>query len=163
MGSPRWSAFALVVAAPLLLTACTTGGTPTKSADASDAEAAVRAFYDEFAQGDFDKACASWTKDYADLSVKRWNDEGYGKPVDDCPGLLKALTHIYSMVGDPADQLEVTDTTGTLTGDTTARVDVTIASSDSDAETYELTLTDGDWLISGDDPGPDMLETSSPS
>src|SRR5690349_6886932 len=94
-----------LLAAAALLTACTTGEKPSKGADASDAEAAVRAFYDEFAKGDLDAACRSWTEDYAALSVKRWNDEGYGKPVDDCPGLLKALTHIYSMVGDPADQL----------------------------------------------------------
>ena len=161
--APLRSALALL-AACLLLGGCTTGDPePTKAPDASDAEAAVRDFYDAFASGDFATACESWTTDYVTESVKRWNDEGYGKPVTDCLGLLKALTGIYAMVGDPAEQLAVTDTTGTLTSDTTARVDVKIASSATDAETYLLTLTDGTWLISGDDPGADMLESSPTS
>ncbi|MEZ0581324.1 hypothetical protein [Nocardioides sp. MH1] len=155
---------ALALLALPLLTGCTNDAKdPAKAGDASDAETAVRAFYDEFARGDFDKACAHWTTSYADLSVKRWNEDDFGKPVEDCPDLLKALTHVYAMVGDPLDQLEVTRTSSELTTDTTARVDVTIASSEGDAETYELTLTDGDWLISGDDPGQDMLEGSSGS
>lgn len=157
----RRAALAPLAAALLLLTACTTEDEQRAKPDAADAAAAVRDFYGAFAEGDFDVACDSWTSAYAEESVKRWNDQGYGKPVTDCPGLLEALTGIYAMVGDPAEQLEVTDATGTLTSDTTARVDVKIASSATDTETYELTLTGGDWLISGDDPGPDMLENSS--
>lgn len=161
MAPARRLAPALLAVAFLHLTACTTEGKQPAKPDAADAEAAVRDFYGAFAKGDFAAACESWTSGYADESVKRWNDEGYGKPVTDCPGLLEALTGIYKMVGDPAEQLEVTDATGTLTSDTTARVDVKIASSATDTQTYELTLTNGNWLISGDDPGPDMLETSS--
>ncbi|KAA1421617.1 hypothetical protein F0U44_04895 [Nocardioides humilatus] len=152
----------LLVVFPLLLASCSTGGDDAKSGpSASDAEAVVRDFYGAFGQGHFDTACAYWSSDYAAVSVKRWNDDGYGEPVKDCPGLLASLSDVYAMVGDPADQLEVTDTEGELTDDTTARVDVTIASSQGDAETYLLTLTDGDWLITGDDPGSDMLDSST--
>lgn len=161
MGTLRTTALAAVaaIAVPaLVLTACSDDDSaeaerpePSAADPAGEAEAAVRSFYEDFAADELKSACAWWTDDYAAHSVVEWNEGGYGPRVTSCPELLGAIREVFTVVGDPSDLLQVTDASGELTDDTTARVTVSLASDDEERETYELTLTDDGWRISGDD------------
>ncbi len=127
---------------------------PTESSapdPVADAEAAVTAFYEDFAADDLPGACEWWIDDYAASSVTEWNKGGYGPQVSSCPELLGAIRDVFAIVGDPSELLQVTETSTELTDDTTARVEVALSSDGAGRETYELTLTDHGWRISGDD------------
>ncbi len=168
MGILRTSVLVSLAGAALVLTACSDDGPsetsdPAESTGPSDsvettspvaaAEGVVTAFYEEFAAREYDAACARWTRDYVRSSVETWNDNDYGKQVSDCPGLLAEIVEVFTIVGKPEELLVVTEVAGELTGDTAATVDVTLASDPDETETYELTLIDGAWLVSGDDSG----------
>lgn len=128
----------------------------------SSPEAAVVAFYDAFAAGDHAAACGWWTTDYTTLSIDRWNDGDYGPEVDSCRGLLRELTEVFAIVGDPAELLLVVEVSSEQPEDTRALVDVTLAAAEDETETYELTLTDDGWRISGDEAG-ELAATEQPS
>ena len=115
-------------------------------------EDAVSGFYADLAAGDVVAACGWWTPRYAETSVEDWNVGDYGRQVRSCPDLLSAVLDVLAIVGDPAEQLEVTDVTSETVDATHARVDVTLASAD-EPETYLLTRTADGWRISGDEAG----------
>lgn len=178
MGILRASVLASLAAAALVLTACSDDDGPSDTSDSAEstepsatgettvpvaaAEGVVTAFYEEFAAGEYDAACARWTRDYVRSSVETWNDNDFGKQVSDCPGLLAEIVEVFTIVGKPEELLVVSEVAGELTGDTTATVDVTLASDPDETETYELTLIDGAWLISGDESG-ELASTDEPS
>ncbi|RHW27417.1 hypothetical protein D0Z08_09725 [Nocardioides immobilis] len=177
MGILRASVLASLAAAALVLTACSDDDGPSDTSDSAGstersatvetapvalAEGVVTAFYEEFAAGEYDAACARWTRDYVRSSVETWNDNDFGKQVSDCPGLLAEIVEVFTIVGKPEELLVVTGVAGELTGDTTATVDVTLASDPDETETYELTQIDGAWLISGDESG-ELASTDEPS
>lgn len=114
-------------------------------------ESAVAGFYEDLAAGELDAACAWWTTDYAATSVQDWNERDYGPDVQSCPELLREVTEVIAIVGDPAEQLAVTDLRSEVEGGN-ARVEVTLASADQ-PETYLLTRGDDGWLISGHELG----------
>ncbi len=120
--------------------------------ETAGAEAAVAGFYEELAAGELEAACDWWTDEYAASSVDDWNERDYGPEVDSCPDLLREVTEVLAIVGDPATQLAVTDVRGELTGADRARVDVTLAAAD-EPETYQVTLTPAGWRIGGDRAG----------
>lgn len=148
-----------VLAAAFVLAACSDDATPAKSEatesptrdPVADAEAAVSGFYDDFAANELDTACEWWTDGYAASSVDEWNEGQYGPRVTSCPELLRAIRDVFTIVGEPSELLQVTEVNGELVDDTSARVDVMLAADDEEQETYELTLTDDGWRISGDD------------
>ena len=119
---------------------------------ADSPEDAVSGFYADLAAGELETACGWWTDDYAAASVRDWNRGDYGAEVASCPELLGEIRDVLAIVGDPAEQLEVTDVTSETVDATHARVEVTLASAD-EPETYLLTRTAGGWRISGDEAG----------
>jgi hypothetical protein len=154
--SPKTAVATLAVLTSVLSACSDDGGEPgpaaTPTSDpAADAEAAVTGFYEDLAAGELASACAWWTERYAASSIAEWNDGGYGPQVRTCPDLLRAIREVFAIVGEPSDLLQVTEVDGELTDDTTAQVEVMLASDDEDSETYEVTLTDEGWRISGDD------------
>lgn len=164
---PAVRTLAVLAAATFVLTACSddepeksdAAATDTAAADGVEgAEAVVRAFYDDFAAGDYDDACTLWTEEYAATSVSDWNERELGSPVTSCPELLAEFVEVFEIVGDAADLLEVVDVNGELIDDATAHVDVVVASSKDETNTFELTLTDDGWFISGE-----VLADTTPS
>lgn len=148
-----------VLAAAFVLSACSDDDAPEKADPTespthdpvADAEAAVSGFYEDFAANELETACTWWTDDYATTSVEEWNEGQYGPRVTTCPELLRAIRDVFTIVGEPSELLQVTEVNGELVDDTSARVDVMLAADDEEQETYELTLTDDGWRISGDD------------
>jgi len=173
MANARPTVLVALAAAALVLTACGDDEPEKSDAAASDtaaadgvegAEAVVRAFYDDFGAGDYDAACERWTEEYAATLVSEWNEDNDAKRVRDCPEVLAQFAEVFDVLGDPAELLEVSDASGTLVADTTAHVEVTLASGEDETDTFELTLTDDGWLISGEvlaDTSPSPTTTSS--
>ncbi len=118
----------------------------------------MRSFYEDFAAGDFDAACARWTEDYAAETVREWNQGDYGPRVSTCPEVLAEFIDVFSIAGKVTELLEVTDASGELVDENTAHVDVALASGEGSTDTFELTLTDDGWLISGE-----VLADTTPS
>lgn len=112
----------------------------------------MSAFYADLAAGELDAACGWWTARYTTFSVEEWNEGGYGQKVASCPELLQRIVDTLAIVGDPAEQLAVTDVRGTTAGPDEARVVVTLAAAD-EPETYLLTRTDEGWRIDGHEAG----------
>lgn len=112
----------------------------------------MAAFYADLAAGELDAACGWWTDDYTAASVEEWNEGGYGQQVANCPELLQNIVDTLAIVGDPAEQLAVTDLRSTAAGPAEARVVVTLAAAD-EPETYLLTRTDDGWRINGHETG----------
>jgi hypothetical protein len=169
MATLRTTAVAALAAATFVLTACgdkdddpaTTDASATDTAGddgVEGAEALVRSFYEDFAAGDFDAACARWTADYAAETVEEWNQGDYGPRVSTCPEVLAEFIDVFSIAGKVTELLEVTDLSGELVDENTAHVDVALASGEGSTDTFELTLTDDGWLISGE-----VLADTTPS
>ncbi|TYL55415.1 DUF4352 domain-containing protein [Nocardioides sp. BGMRC 2183] len=136
--------WAITVSLAVGLGASACGG---ESATADDASAAVEDFLKQLSAGDYDDACDRLTEDAQQQVVDEWNefdDEG----VDSCSGAFKAgmaFAELFSDEGDDPDEFDVVDVTAELDGETAV---ATVDYKDDDDETYDLTFTDGTWLIS---------------
>ena len=135
--------------------------TEAASSPAAEAEDVVRSFYEDLAADELDAACAWWTPAYARTYVARWNEGEFGTQVASCPELLAQIREVVAISGEPREQLEVVTVSGELVDDATARVDVSLASAPSSVDTYELSLTDAGWRISGDRAG-ELAATQEP-
>lgn len=143
-------------------TAPDVGGDEGDEGDEGDAATAVSEFYGELAAGDLPTACSWWTQDYTELSIDRWNEGDFGKRIETCPDLLREITEVATLLEEASVVFEVADVSAELTGDDTARVEVSLASGTGEPEVYEVTRTAVGWRISGDEAG-DLTPTESAS
>ena len=136
--------------AALAVAACGGGGEDEKAAAADDAEATVRSYLEALLAKRGADACAKFTPEYQRSVVRQNRDFARERGLDDCAGLLDAVTRANPSVTFEGRPLE-RGTIGRLDFQTSVRAsgeghNATVTGA-LGIQRYELETRDGRWLI----------------